>query len=99
MPERFLLQVLRSLVTHGILRSTRGVEGGYSLARPPDEITLDEVVRAFDNPLVPEVPNLEGQSEKMRACLLETLQSTSSAAFQELHNLSIGQLIASCDEH
>ncbi len=29
MPERFLLQILRNLVTHGILRSTRGVDGGY----------------------------------------------------------------------
>jgi Rrf2 family protein len=29
MPERFLLQILRSLVTHGILGSTRGVDGGY----------------------------------------------------------------------
>ena len=31
MPERFLLQILRNLVTHGILRSTRGVDGGYTL--------------------------------------------------------------------
>ena len=30
MPERFLLQILRNLVTHGILRSTRGVDGGYA---------------------------------------------------------------------
>ena len=40
MPERFLLQVLRSLVTHGILQSTRGVEGGYTLERKPEDITL-----------------------------------------------------------
>ena len=32
MPERFLLQVLRNLVNHGILVSTRGVDGGYALA-------------------------------------------------------------------
>lgn len=29
MPERFLLQILRNLVAHGILASTRGVDGGY----------------------------------------------------------------------
>ena len=40
MPERFLLQILRNLVTHGILRSTRGVDGGYALVRPADEISL-----------------------------------------------------------
>ena len=51
MPERFLLQVLRSLVTHGILRSTRGVEGGYSLVRPPEEVNLLEVIEAVDGPI------------------------------------------------
>ena len=35
MPERFLLRVLRGLVSAGILRSTRGSDGGYSLTRPP----------------------------------------------------------------
>ena len=47
-PERFLLQVLRSLVTHGILRSARGVDGGYSLTRPPEEVSVLEVIEAID---------------------------------------------------
>lgn len=51
MPERFLLQILRSLVTHGILQSTRGVEGGYSLDRNPSEISLLEIIEAIDGPL------------------------------------------------
>jgi Rrf2 family transcriptional regulator, cysteine metabolism repressor len=51
MPERFLLQILRSLVTHGILQSTRGVEGGYSLDRDPSEISLLEIIEAIDGPL------------------------------------------------
>lgn len=51
MPERFLLQVLRSLVTHGILQSTRGVEGGYTLERRPEDITLLEVIEAIDGPM------------------------------------------------
>jgi Rrf2 family protein len=50
MPERFLLQILRNLVTHGILRSTRGVDGGYSLVRPPEEISLLEVIEAIEGP-------------------------------------------------
>ncbi len=44
MPERFLLQILRNLVTHGILRSTRGVDGGYALTRPPEDISLLDVI-------------------------------------------------------
>ena len=52
MPERFLLQILRNLVTHGILQSTRGVDGGYMLERKPTEITLLEIIEAVDGPLV-----------------------------------------------
>ncbi len=51
MPERFLLQILRSLVTHGILSSTRGVDGGYALERPVEQISLLEVIEAIDGPL------------------------------------------------
>src|SRR5215216_4770031 len=50
MPERFLLQILRNLVTHGILRSTRGVDGGYALVRPPHQISLLEVIEAIEGP-------------------------------------------------
>ena len=35
LPERFLVQILRYLVTNGVLTSACGVSGGYSLARPP----------------------------------------------------------------
>jgi Rrf2 family protein len=56
MPDRFLLQVLRTLVTRGLLHSTRGVDGGYYLARPAREISLREIVAAFDNPLEPLLP-------------------------------------------
>ena len=42
LPERFLLEVLHSLVAGGIVRSTRGVDGGFSLTRPVDEITLND---------------------------------------------------------
>jgi len=51
MPERFLLQILRNLVTSGVLRSTRGVEGGYSLTRPPEEISLLEIIEAIEGPI------------------------------------------------
>src|SRR5687767_5138877 len=50
MPERFLLQILRNLVTHGILRSTRGVDGGYALVRPANQISLLEVIEAIEGP-------------------------------------------------
>ena len=39
LPERFLLEILHSLVARGLVRSVRGVEGGFSLAKPTDQIT------------------------------------------------------------
>jgi Rrf2 family protein len=50
-PERFLLKVLQPLVSVGVLRSIKGPNGGYRLARPPKQITLLEVVEAVDGPI------------------------------------------------
>jgi Rrf2 family protein len=50
-PLRFLENILGELRQAGIVRSQRGVEGGYWLARPADEISLAEVVRAVEGPI------------------------------------------------
>ena len=50
-PLRFLLKLLRKLTRHGIIKSYRGVNGGYSLNRMPDEITLKDVIEAIDGPI------------------------------------------------
>lgn len=52
-PEKFLEQILLALRNGGVLKSKRGVEGGYSLAKVPEEITLGEVIRLLDGPLAP----------------------------------------------
>lgn len=51
MPPRFLLQVMRNLVNANLLKSTRGVEGGYRLAKPAKEISLHEIIVAIDGPM------------------------------------------------
>lgn len=98
MPERFLLQILRSLVTHGLLHSTRGVEGGYCLARPPEQISLRDIVEAFDHPLQPSVPLLDGLPVSVRQRLLETLEQVSTAARQELQKLTVAELLSASDD-
>ena len=50
-PVQFLEQLFATLRRAGVLRSQRGVKGGYSLARPPAEITVLEVVELLDGPL------------------------------------------------
>ena len=48
MPVQFLEQLFSTLRRAGLLQSQRGVKGGYTLARPPEEINVLEVVQALD---------------------------------------------------
>jgi len=48
MPVQFLEQLFSTLRRDGLLHSQRGVKGGYTLARPPEQITVLEVVQALD---------------------------------------------------
>ncbi len=50
-PAQFLEQLFATLRRAGLLRSQRGVKGGYSFARPSSEITVLEVVEQLDGPL------------------------------------------------
>jgi Rrf2 family protein len=50
-PVQFLEQLFAVLRRAGVLRSQRGVKGGYSFNRPPHEITVLEIVELLDGPL------------------------------------------------
>ncbi len=71
-PLKFLENILGDLRMAGLVRSQRGAEGGYWLARPPAEITLAEVIRSVEGPLAnvrgvrPESVEYTGSAEPMR---------------------------------
>lgn len=52
LPQPYLEQILLALKGAGLVRSKRGVGGGYVLAREPKEILLSEIVMAVDGPIV-----------------------------------------------
>ena len=52
-PERFLEQILLLLKRAGYLKSKKGHQGGYYLAKPPSEINVAEVIRVLEGPLAP----------------------------------------------
>lgn len=52
-PEKYLEQIFSILKKAGLLISTRGPHGGYSLALPPEEITIGDILRAMEGELVP----------------------------------------------
>jgi Rrf2 family protein len=76
LPERFLLKTLQPLVSAGILRSVRGPNGGYRLARAPKDITLLEVVEAVDGRLRGDA----GTTSKEGAALDKRLQAVCDEA-------------------
>lgn len=51
-PVSFLENILTQLRSSGIVRSQRGPEGGYWLAKPADEVSLAQIIRAVEGPLV-----------------------------------------------
>jgi Rrf2 family protein len=98
MPERFLLQILRSLVTHGILGSARGVEGGYVLERSPEDISLLDVIEAVDGPVVSSLPAREGPPEEASSKLQCTLAGVAELARRELAAVKVAHLLPT-DNH
>lgn len=58
LPANYLAKILQMLARAGLLQSTRGIHGGYSLAQPPHQITLLSIVEPFENVL------------KQQACLM-----------------------------
>jgi len=51
LPLPMVGKILKSLVRQGLLVSHRGVKGGYSLARPPENISVAEIITALDGPI------------------------------------------------
>ncbi len=71
-PVSFLENILTQLRSAGVVRSQRGPEGGYWLARPAEDVNLAQVIRAVEGPLVgirgqrPEEIEYVGSSEALR---------------------------------
>lgn len=52
-PKKYLEQLFFVLKRSGYVKAKRGAEGGYSFVKPPDEVTLAEIVRLMDGALAP----------------------------------------------
>ena len=78
LPQPYLEQILLALKGAGLVRSKRGVGGGYVLARAADEITLAQIVSAVDGPIVVGdfgEPHQNGACDHEGQCVLLTVWS------------------------
>jgi len=86
LPQPYLEQILLALKGAGLVRSKRGVGGGYILARPADQITLAEIVRAVDGPITLGdfgEPHTDGACDHEGQCVLLSIWHSVGAVMRE----------------
>lgn len=88
-PANFLAQILIKLRDHGLIVSRRGNHGGYTLARPPEEISLYDIVTAVEGRLLQLSGNFEGRSGRR---LKEVWNDVSEALAGKAKSYTLDQL-------
>jgi Rrf2 family protein len=98
-PPKFLENILLDLKQSGLIASRRGAEGGYWLARPADEISLADVIRAVEGPLAnvrgarPEDLDYRGAAESLKPVFI-AMRASLRAVLEEvtLADVAAGEL-------
>ncbi|MFF3668163.1 RrF2 family transcriptional regulator [Microtetraspora malaysiensis] len=99
MPPKYLENILLQMRRAGLVRGQRGPEGGYVLARPADQISLADVIRAVDGPLAnvrgerPEHVGYTGAAEALQRVWI-ALRASERAILEEvnLEQIAKGEL-------
>jgi Rrf2 family transcriptional regulator, cysteine metabolism repressor len=82
--------------------STRGAHGGYRLSRPPEEITMGEVVRVLEGPIAPMICATEGEMTQicgyLEACKTKYLWAkVRDAVAQTLDTMTLAELVGATE--
>ncbi|MCL6472921.1 MAG: Rrf2 family transcriptional regulator [Firmicutes bacterium] len=96
-PERFLEQQITVLRKAGLVKSQRGAQGGVTLARAPEEITILEVIEALEGPLTTTtcVGSNASECAKSTQCALQDLWCQVGLAIESvLKGMTLEQLAA-----
>jgi Rrf2 family protein len=94
-PERFLLKVLKPLVSAQVLLSVKGPNGGYRLAKPANDITILEIVEAVDGPIRGHAPTgQDGPSNSINKRLDQICSQAADQVRKALGKIKISELTA-----
>lgn len=92
-PEPYLHQLLLVLRKAGLVRSVRGPHGGHALSRPPEELTLAEVVEALEGPLGQDCSQEVSGCAQRESCAVRSVwQGVDRATRRILSSTTIAQL-------
>ncbi len=98
LPQPYLEQILLALKGAGIVRSKRGVGGGYVLAREPGQITLADILSAVDGPIMLGdfgQPHQNGACDHEGQCVLLAIWSVIGERMRrELSALTLADIVA-----
>lgn len=101
LPQPYLEQILLALKGAGLVRSKRGVGGGYVLAREPGEIRLSEILSAVDGPIVVGdfgEPHTNGSCDHEGQCVLLAVWADVGEQMRRLlDQLSLADLVATAN--
>jgi Rrf2 family protein len=93
-PERFLLKVLKPLVSNRVLISVKGPNGGYRLARPASKVSLLEVVEAVDGPILGQAPlSQDGGHDALNRKLQAICKKGADQVRNHLEKVSLAELV------
>jgi Rrf2 family protein len=93
--DRFLLKVLKPLVSAQILISVKGPSGGYRLARSASEISMLDVLEAVDGPIRGRAPPGKGEKESVLAKRLDAICNHCAEQFRKhLDKIKISELVS-----
>jgi Rrf2 family protein len=93
-PERFLLKVLKPLVSARVLLSIKGPNGGYRLAKPAGDISMLEVLEAVDGPIRGHAPLSEDNSNGTLNHKLENIcKQTADQTRKHLDRVKLSDLV------
>ncbi len=97
MPEKFLEQILLNLRRGGFVKSKRGVNGGFLLARPPKDITVGAVVKFVEGPIEPiscvETGQYRGCKDLANCIFRDVWKEAHKATSAIVDALTFGELI------
>jgi Rrf2 family protein len=92
-PERFLLKVLKPLVSARVLRSIKGPNGGYQLAKAPNQITMLDILEAVDGPIRGMAPFSEENNGPLNERLENICKTSAEGVRKQLEKVRISDLV------